>query len=55
MLAAALPVASRLGVDPALLTCDATNVASRKVIEAAGGVLEDQRGEKLRFWLPTGG
>jgi predicted acetyltransferase len=55
MLAAALPVASRLGIDRALLTCDATNVASRKVIEAAGGILEDQRGEKLRFWVPTGG
>jgi predicted acetyltransferase len=53
MLAAALPVTRLLGIDPALLTCDATNVASRKVIEAAGGVLEDQRGEKLRFWVPT--
>jgi predicted acetyltransferase len=53
MLAAALPYAYGLGIDPALLTCDADNVASRKVIERAGGVLEDQRGEKLRFWVPT--
>jgi len=53
MLEAALPVASRLGIDPVLLTCDATNLASRRVIEAGGGVLEDQRGEKLRFWVPT--
>jgi predicted acetyltransferase len=53
MLAAALPVAYDLGVDPALLTCDDTNLASRRVIEANGGVFEDQRGEKLRFWLPT--
>ncbi|WP_432824990.1 GNAT family N-acetyltransferase [Dactylosporangium sp. CA-092794] len=53
MLRAALPVARRLGIDTALLTCDATNTASRKVIEASGGVLEDQRGDKLRFWLPT--
>ena len=43
-----------LGIDPALVTCDGTNVASRKVIEANGGVLEDQRGVKLRYWVPTG-
>jgi len=53
MLAAALPVARRLGIDPALLTCDDTNGASRRVIEANGGVLDDQRGEKLRYWMPT--
>ena len=55
----ALPEAHRLGINPALVTCDATNVASRKIIEANGGVLRDQldQGEglppKLRFWLPT--
>lgn len=54
MLAAALPVAADLGIDPALVTCDDTNVASRKVIEANGGRLEDQRGARLRFWVPTG-
>ena len=54
MLAAALPVAAALSIDPALVTCDDTNVASRKVIEANGGVLEDQRGVKLRYWIPTG-
>jgi predicted acetyltransferase len=53
MLAAALPVAARLGIDPALVTCDDTNIASRKVIEANGGILEDQRGVKLRYWVPT--
>jgi predicted acetyltransferase len=53
MLTAALPVAQALGIDPALLTCDAPNIASRKVIEANGGVLEDKRGDKLRFWVPT--
>ena len=53
MLAAALPVANALGIDPALVTCDEDNIASRKVIEANGGTLEDQRGIKLRFWLPT--
>jgi hypothetical protein len=46
--------ARALGVDPALVTCDDTNLASRTVIEAAGGVLEDLRGVKLRYWVPTG-
>jgi predicted acetyltransferase len=54
MLAAALPVAAGLGIDRALLTCDADNVASRRVIEANGGGYEDERGGKLRFWVPTG-
>ena len=53
MLAAALPVAREMGIDPALITCDEDNVASRKVIEANGGVLEDTRAGKLRFWVPT--
>lgn len=53
MLRAALPVARDLGIESALLTCDITNVASRKVIEANGGVLEDQLGERLRFWVQT--
>jgi predicted acetyltransferase len=53
MLAAALPVARSLGIDPALLTCDADNIASRKVIEANGGMLEDSRHGKLRYWVPT--
>ncbi|MEV7424320.1 MULTISPECIES: GNAT family N-acetyltransferase [unclassified Streptomyces] len=55
MLIAALPVARGIGIDSALVTCDTTNEASRKVIEAAGGVLEDERGGKLRFWVGTGG
>ena len=54
MLQAALPVARGLGIDQALLTCDVDNEASRKVILSAGGVLEDQRDGKLRFWVPTG-
>ncbi len=53
MLAAVLPEAAHRGIDPALVTCDVDNTASRKVIEANGGELEDQRGVKLRFWLPT--
>lgn len=53
MLRAALPVAAGLRIDQALITCDHDNVGSRKVIEANGGVLEDRRGVKLRFWVPT--
>jgi predicted acetyltransferase len=53
MLRAALPIAHSLGIDPALITCDDDNVASRRVIEVNGGVYEDQRGVKLRFWVPT--
>lgn len=53
MLAAVLLEAAALGIDPALVTCDADNLASRRVIEANGGVLEDQRGARLRFWVPT--
>src|SRR5262245_333304 len=53
MLRTALPVALHLDINPALLTCDADNAGSRKVIERNGGVLEDQRGDKLRFWVPT--
>jgi predicted acetyltransferase len=53
MLVQSLPIAAGLGIDPALLTCDTDNIASRKVIEAAGGELEDERHGKLRFWVPT--
>ena len=37
-----------------VVTCDVDNMASRKVIEANGGILDDRRGEKLRFWISTG-
>ena len=53
MLARSLPIAAALGIDPALVTCDVDNTGSRKVIEAAGGELEDERHGKLRFWVPT--
>lgn len=53
MLAAALPVAAGLGLDQVLVTCDDTNVGSRTVIERNGGEFEDQRGAKLRYWIPT--
>lgn len=53
MLRKALTVAHELGIDPALITCDVDNVGSRAVIERNGGVLEDERNGKLRFWAPT--
>jgi predicted acetyltransferase len=52
MLRAVLPIAAGLGIDRVLLTCDVDNVGSRKVIEANGGVLEDERAGMLRFWVP---
>ncbi|SDR79758.1 Predicted acetyltransferase [Nocardioides scoriae] len=54
MLAAVLPLARERGIVEALVTCDTDNHASRAVIEANGGVLEDRRGAKLRFRVPTG-
>ena len=41
------------GWDPVLVTCDVDNLASRRVIQANRGVLEDERGGMLRFWIPT--
>jgi len=53
MLRAALPIAAGMGLETVLITCDTDNVGSRRVIEANGGVLEDERSGKLRFWVPT--
>ena len=47
----ALDEARGLGIDRVLITCDHDNDASRQTIERAGGVLEDRRGDKLRFWV----
>jgi predicted acetyltransferase len=53
MLGAALRPARELGIESALITCAVENVASRRVIEANGGVLEDERNGTLRYWTPT--
>jgi len=53
MLAAALPCARALGIDPALLMCDADNIASRKVIGGNGGILEGLHDGRLWYWVPT--
>ena len=49
----ALPVAAAHGITRALITCDDDNVASAKVIEANGGLLDDVRHGKRRYWVPT--
>ena len=54
-LARSLTRAARLGLDRVLLTCDEDNLGSRMVIEKAGGVLEDVRAGKRRYWIPTPG
>jgi predicted acetyltransferase len=55
MLRLALIEAKKLGIDHALVICDKNNIASRRVIEKNGGVLQDEidvDGEPvLRFWI----
>lgn len=53
MLRAALPVAAGLGISSALLTCDVGNIASRRVIAAAGGVLHEEEGTIARYLVAT--
>ena len=53
-LGAALPLCHERGIDPALVTCDVDNEASRRTIVRNGGVYEDTRQGKLRYWVPTG-
>jgi len=47
----ALDEARALGLGRVLITCDHDNGPSRLTIERAGGVLEDRRGVKLRYWV----
>lgn len=51
----ALDEARLLGLDRVLITCDHDNQPSRLTIERAGGVLEDRRGVKLRYWVELEG
>lgn len=52
-LAAALPVARGLGLSRVLLTCDEDNSGSRATIENNGGIYEDTRNFKRRYWVET--
>jgi len=51
---AILPLCRERGIERVLVTCDVDNVPSRRVIEGAGGVYEDTREGKLRYWIATG-
>lgn len=51
MLHAVLPHAVALGIDQILVTCDVDNAPSRRVIEANGGRLAEERAGKLRYWI----
>ena len=53
-LALALIRAKELGLERVLLTCDEDNLGSRRTIESAGGVYEDTRKDKRRYWVATG-
>lgn len=52
-LADALPRAKELGIDRVLVTCDAGNAGSRATIEKNGGLYEDTRNGKRRYWIDT--
>lgn len=43
--------ARSLGINPVLVTCDQDNLASAQVILKAGGVQQDVRRGKRRFWI----
>lgn len=45
-----LPIAASLGISQALVMCDTTNAASKRVIEVNGGRLLDITKHKLRYW-----
>ncbi len=53
-LALAVRRSAELGLDRVLLTCDEDNVASARTIERNGGVYEDSRNGKRRYWIATG-
>lgn len=50
----ALVRAATLGLDRVLVTCDDDNVASARTIESQGGVMEDIRGTRRRYWIDLG-
>ena len=53
MLADALVFCAHFGLDRVLVTCEQTNIASRKVIEATGGSPDGVVDGQLRYWIPT--
>ena len=61
LLRRALPVAAHLGIERALLTVALDNTVGAHVVQACGGVLEDETEASERFparrryWIETGG
>jgi predicted acetyltransferase len=53
MLAQAKPVCCQLGLTEVLVTCAEDNIASRRVIEANGGVLDRIVNGEARYWVAT--
>lgn len=53
-LSGAVERAAELGLERVLVTCDDDNVASRRTIERNGGVYEDTRNRKRRYWIAMG-
>ncbi len=57
ILALSLPKAKELGIKKILVTCNETNLGSKKIIEANGGILENRlhlhpgKPAKLRYWI----
>lgn len=52
-LSLALAEAAKLGIESVLVTCDEDNVASAATIERVGGIFEDVRQGKRRYWIAT--
>jgi predicted acetyltransferase len=52
-LALAVRRAAELGIERVLVTCDEDNVPSARTIERNGGVYEDTRNGKRRYWIAT--
>ncbi|MET4096938.1 GNAT family N-acetyltransferase [Arthrobacter sp. UYCu712] len=52
-LADALHIARDLGISRVLVTCHEKNIGSRATIEKNGGIYEDSRKGKRRYWLDT--
>lgn len=48
-----LEVCAARGIDPVLVTCLDSNVASARTIEHQGGVLEDVTGDLRRYWISS--
>jgi predicted acetyltransferase len=51
MLAAAIELCRQRGITTVRITCDEDNTASRRMIEANGGVLDDVAGGEARYWV----